>query len=88
MPANFWKTAMHKAIKSDQIKIICKIAKCSEAELPNLSTLYAGGNSKITDAGLAHVPNLTTLDAWGNSKITDAGLKHVPNLTTLYAFCT
>ena len=55
---------MHKAIKSDQIKIICKIAKCSEAELPNLSTLYAGSKSGITDAGLKHVPNLTTLYAF------------------------
>ena len=57
-----------------------------EAELADLTALYAGGNSGITDAGLKYVPNLTALYAGGNSGITDAGLKYVPNLTALYAW--
>ena len=52
-------------------------------ELPGLTTLYAAGNSGITDEGLRHVPGLTTLDAAGNSGITDEGLRHVPGLTNL-----
>lgn len=56
---------------------MAKLLGIDAAELPNLTTLSAWGNPKITDAGLAHVPNLTTLDAGGNSGITDAGRRLV-----------
>ena len=70
---------------SDQIMQLCRTANCSPDHLANVTVLYAGANSGITDAGLAHVPNLDMLDARGNSRITDAGLAHVPNLDMLDA---
>ena len=40
-----------------QIELICKSANCKPENLPNLTTLNAGCNSKITDAGLALINN-------------------------------
>lgn len=55
-----------------QIELLCEATGVAADQLHTVTTLYASGNSGITDAGLALCPKLTTLDAGDNSNITKA----------------
>ena len=61
----------------EQTRLICRRMGCTPEGVSNLTTLYAGGNCGITDAGLKGLKKLTTLYAGGNCGITAAGYAHV-----------